>query len=202
MLCVDLKTKNNMHPTTRFYSEPSYVGGLNLNVYSGSRRQTGGSIFGSIKRAVVPHLKSTGKAMGKQAIGLLTDVAQDVMHGENLGEAIKQRAKERAGEAARMGIQKLTEIGTNALTSNIRKRPSRQVGNRPSSALKRAASRSVVRPPAKRIRRQPIQHQTKRPIARKVPKQRSVPRKFPKAFGRKAFVPKKFGKGYRLNKLF
>lgn len=199
---VDIRTKINMHPITRFYSEPSYVGGLNFNVYSGSRRQTGGSIFGSIKRAVVPHLKSTGKAMGKQAIGLLTDVAQDVMDGENLGASIKQRAKERAGEAARVGLQKLTEIGTSALTSNIiGKRPSMQTRTRPpSSTLKRPASRSVVRPPAKRIMRRPIQ--IKRPKVRKVPKQRSVARKIPKAFGRKAFVPKKFGKGFRFKKLF
>ena len=73
-----------MDSVAQFYSQPSYVGGVNFPVYAGSRRQAGGSgIFGMLKRAIVPVLKSSGKALGRQALGLVTDVAGDVLQGRN-----------------------------------------------------------------------------------------------------------------------
>ena len=149
-----------MDPTARFYSRPSYVGGINIPVYSGSRRQTGGGVFGSIKRAIVPTLKTAGKEMGKQALGLFTDVAQDVLSGENLGDSIKQRAKERAAEAARRGIKTLTNTATHALRQTTRKRKAST--HRP--------------PPAKRARRQQ-QYRVRRAPIRKVTRQmRYIPK--------------------------
>ena len=115
-----------MNPTARFYSQPSYVGGIHMPVYSGSRRQAGGNVFGAIKRAVVPSLKTAGKEMGKQALGLFTDVAGDVLKGKNLGEAVKQRAKERAVRAAKVGLKSLGKSAVGALsefTGGPRKRP-------------------------------------------------------------------------------
>ena len=154
-----------MNATSRFYSQPSYVGGINLSVYSGSRRQTGGSVFGAIKRAVVPTLKTAGKEMGKQALGLFTDVAKDVLSGENLGDSIKQRAKERAAEAARRGIQTITNTASQALRRSAVKRRA------PSYGFTAAA------PPAKRqqrrapTRRAPAQA----PVRRRPPAQRRPP---------------------------
>ena len=56
-----------MNPTAQFYAQPSYRGGINFPVYTGSRRQAGGSVFGVVKRAVVPILKTAGKEAGKSA---------------------------------------------------------------------------------------------------------------------------------------
>ena len=69
-----------MDPTAQFYARPSYVGGINFPVYTGSRRQTGGSVFGAIKRAVVPTLKSAGKEMGKQTLGLRKESDNEQPH--------------------------------------------------------------------------------------------------------------------------
>lgn len=156
-----------MNATTRFYSQPSYVGGLPFPVYSGSRRQTGGSVFGAIKRAVVPSLKTAGKEMGKQALGLFTDVAQDVLSGENIGDSIKQRAKERAAEAARLGIQSITRSATQALSRGATKRLA-------------STSRGFTAPPAKRRRRTAPPPPTRRTApARRAPVRRAPARRTP-----------------------
>lgn len=182
-----------MNPTARFYSQPSYVGGINIPVYAGSRRQAGGSVFGAIKRAVVPSLKTAGKEMGKQAFGLFTDVAGDVLKGKSLSEAVKERAKERAIKAAQVGIRSLGNTAADAFKNVVtRKRPAtsdipseslppvkrrrqrlpsahpRRTSERSRPQMRRRVSRTVRRV-APAVRHVPI----RRPL-NKVPKQRRV----------------------------
>ena len=112
-----------MDSVARFYSQPSYVGGINFPVYAGSRRQAGGSgIFGMLKRAIVPVLKSSGKALGRQALGLVTDVAGDVLQGRNIGQSIAEHGKRRATETASMGIDALKRQGTSLLNTPSKRR--------------------------------------------------------------------------------
>ena len=161
-----------MNSTARFYSQPSYVGGVPFNVYSGSRRQTGGSVFGAVKRAVLPTLKTAGKEMGKQAIGLFKDVAQDVLSGENLGDSIKQRAKERAAEAARRGIQTLSNSAAQALSRSALKRPATSLPRAVAPPRKRPRRRTTHAPAVRRRRRPPPVNVNRRPPIRRMTRQR------------------------------
>ena len=62
---------HNIDPTARFYSQPSYVG-AGFPVFSGSRRQLGGGIFGSLAKMVLPAWKDVGgsnlRTTGRQMV--------------------------------------------------------------------------------------------------------------------------------------
>ena len=49
-----------MDHTVHFYSQPSYRGGANFPIFTGSRRQRGGGIFGSLGRMFAPIAKRVG----------------------------------------------------------------------------------------------------------------------------------------------
>ena len=69
--------------------------GLPVFVGGGGRRYRGhgfGSLLAGIGRAVVPLLKKGGKALLKEGARTGLRVAQDVMSGQRLGSALKQRA--------------------------------------------------------------------------------------------------------------
>ena len=104
---------NNMDRTAAFYSRPSYVG-AGFPVYSGSRRQRGGSILGSIAKFALPMLKNVGRAALGQAVGLAKDVAHDTLSGQNIRESFKRR-----------GIQRLKKTVTSTLGPR-QKQPSRK----------------------------------------------------------------------------
>ena len=70
---------------------PVFVGGGG----GGGRRYRGhgfGSLLAGIGRAVVPLLKKGGKALLKEGARTGLRVAQDVVSGQRLGSALKQRA--------------------------------------------------------------------------------------------------------------
>ena len=147
-----------MDSVAQFYSQPSYVGGINFPVYAGSRRQAGGSgIFGMLKRAIVPVLKSSGKALGRQALGLVTDVAGDVLQGRNFGQSIAEHGKRRAAETASMGINALKRRGTSILNTPSKRRRTTTIPNMTSSAQVRrrsVPSRGIRIPSRKVVTRQ------------------------------------------------
>ena len=84
-----------MDRTANFYSSPSYVGG-SFPVFSGSRRQRGGSIFGALKNFFMPILTGFGKKLAKrgakEAFGLAKDVARDALSNKNVSHTIKALA--------------------------------------------------------------------------------------------------------------
>ena len=92
-----------MDTTAQFYSQPSHVGG-GFPVYSGSRRQSGGNIFGALSRMVLPLLRPLGKALGRRAIGVASNVALDALNGKSVGQSFKQRS----AAAAKKGLRDLT----------------------------------------------------------------------------------------------
>ena len=98
-----------MDRTAAFYSQPSYVQrGGGLPVYSGSRRQRGGSILGALKSFIMPifqTVKRTALKQGKQAaVKMAKDVAVDAITGRNIGNSIKTR-----------GINSIKQLGKNTL---------------------------------------------------------------------------------------
>ena len=101
-----------MDPTARFYSQPSYVG-AGFPVFSGSRRQRGGGIFGSLAKMVLPVLKSVGSSVlrtaGRQAVGLARDVAESALSGQGL-TGVRQTLQ-------RQGLKRLGNVGRSALRS-------------------------------------------------------------------------------------
>ena len=92
--------------TATFYSAPSYVfRGAGFPVYSGSRRQRGGSILGALARNVLPAL---GKTALSQAIGLAGDVVSDVMKGRKVTDSLKSHGLRRLKKVGVAGIQAMT----------------------------------------------------------------------------------------------
>lgn len=78
-----------MDSTAHFYSAPT-----GLPYFKGSRRQSGGGIFGSLARVLLPKLKDFGKSAARRAISAAANVASDVAEGSNFGDAFKSRGKE------------------------------------------------------------------------------------------------------------
>lgn len=159
-----------MDHTREYYSKPSYVGG-GFPVYSGSRRQLGGSIFGSsVRQSAVPVGKSIGKAVGKRLMGYVADVATDISEGRNAGEAIKSRAKQHIANAAASGLQTLTDVAGNVLSSHL---------SSPSATTRKRAApqHHVSQPPIKRARphRQQVAAQRRAPPRRAALRQGRMP---------------------------
>lgn len=99
-----------MDYTAKFYSRPYHVGsGV---VYSGARRQRGGSALGVLKSMVLPImrvvgpklLKSVGKIAKRQMLGLATDLLSDKVAGKNMKDSLKSRGKTRLLESAAQGL--------------------------------------------------------------------------------------------------
>lgn len=71
--------------------------GRGYPVYVGRRYQRGhglGSILGGLFKSAAPLLKKGAKFLGKEALKTGLNVASDALQGENVGQAIKKRAKE------------------------------------------------------------------------------------------------------------
>ena len=95
-----------MDHTAAFYSGPSYgQRGSGFPVFAGSRRQRGGSILGALKSLVLPALSNIGKSALKQAVGLASDVAGDVMSGRQVGQSLKQHGVRRLKNVGRSGLR-------------------------------------------------------------------------------------------------
>lgn len=75
---------------------PHQYGG-NLPSFHGARIQRGyglGSLFGSLARAVVPLFKRGAKTIGKAAVRTGYNIAKDVLSGQNIKTAARNRTQE------------------------------------------------------------------------------------------------------------
>ena len=109
-----------MDTTAQFYSHPSYVG-RGFPVYSGSRRQSGGSIFGALGRMILPVLRPLGKSLAKRAIGVASNVAMDAIEGKKFGESLKRRGIAAAKQGLRDVVRPIAPIA-NAISTPVRRR--------------------------------------------------------------------------------
>ena len=85
-----------MDHTANFHSQPSYRAGANFPVFTGSRCQRGGGIFGSLRRMFAPIAKRVGKKLLSHGIGLARDVTENVLSGKNIKKSIANCGKSRA----------------------------------------------------------------------------------------------------------
>ena len=101
-----------MDRTADFYSRPSYdFRGSGFNVFTGSRRQRGGAIFGSIKSAFMPIAKNLGKVALASGIGLAQDLIRDRLRGKNLKDSIMEHGKSRALDFAKTAASAAAKEG-------------------------------------------------------------------------------------------
>ena len=130
-----------MDRTAHFYSQPSYVG-AGFPIFSGSRRQRGGGVLGSLARLVLPAVKSVGKALVPQVVGLAGDVVKSVSRGENIGTAIRRQGTRRLANVGRAALSQLsTAIGPAPVAAAAASKRSRKrkttTANRSASAVGR-----------------------------------------------------------------
>ena len=88
-------------PNHKFYEQynvdQARQKGGNLPAFHGARFQQGyglGSIFKGLFRWAMPRLQQGAKVFGKKALQTGVNVAQDVLHGDNIKTAIRKQAKQ------------------------------------------------------------------------------------------------------------
>ena len=129
-----------MDRTAAFYASPSYVQrGGGIPIFSGSRRQRGGSILGAIKNffmPLLPGIKNYAVNKAKSAaLGLTKNVVSDVVRGKNIGQSIKSR-----------GINAAKALGKDVLNDSLGilstpRTQAKRVGKRKRKSLKRPSKR-------------------------------------------------------------
>ena len=120
-----------------------YQYGGRLPAFHGVRIQRGyglGSLFGSLARAAMPLLKQGAKTIGKAAVRTGFNIAKDVLSGQNVKTAAKNRARE---TGARL---------VNKAVKSVQSRITPQTG---SGIKRKSASTAVTSTPVKRARASP-----------------------------------------------
>lgn len=149
-----------MDHTAIFYSSPSYIRGGGLPIYSGSRRQRGGSIFGALKRFFMPVITAFGKKVArqgaKQAVGLAKDVVSDAFMFRNVPDSVIKHGKKRALNltryAADEGLNSLENMIGSGPPAKRRRRRKQSLGKRKTITKKRKQRKSQRKPQRKRRR--------------------------------------------------
>ena len=132
-----------MDRSASFYSQPSYVGG-GFPVFSGSRRQRGGGIFGAIARAVLPMAKRIGtralKGLARHGAALASDVLEDAAAGKNIIESVKTRGKQRMTQVTKQGMRSTASALKPSQSSRKRSRPLPKKKKLPAKKRRRQAN--------------------------------------------------------------
>lgn len=112
-----------------FYSEP-HQSGAGFTVFSGTRRQVGGSFLSGLSRFALPILKFIGSKVFNVAKGVASDV---VIDRKPIGQSLKKRT-----------IQEVTDTVSKSFSS--RKRPStkKQRGRGVIPPINKCKKRKVV----------------------------------------------------------
>ena len=139
-----------MDRTAAFYMRPSYdFHGSGFPVFMGSRRQRGGSIFGSLKRFFTPIAKTVGRNLLSQGVGLAKDITSDALAGKNIKESILSHGKERAKNLGTSALKQGLGTLTNMVGQGRRRRRHRHISKK---RRKRPALRRVKQTSRKRSR--------------------------------------------------
>ena len=136
-----------MDRTAAFYSGPSFRFGGGFPIYSGARRQRGGTIFGAIKRLAMPAIKSLGKKVlrkgATEAIGLTRNVIGDAIAGKNVRSSVQDRAAKRLRSVAKYSADEGLDALENMIGSGKRRRRRRRRG--PRKSLRKRKTRKAGR---------------------------------------------------------
>ena len=99
-----------------------------MPVFSGSRRQRGGSVLGALKSVFMPMLRTVGRKGAQAALGLATDVLGDVTSGKSFATSIKRR-----------GISRAKRLGGDILSTAVNRVQTAIGPKRKATSLRRAA---------------------------------------------------------------
>lgn len=91
--------------------------GHGLDMFRGGRLQRGyglGGIFGSLLRSIMPIAKSVGRVVGRQALKTGAAVASDVLHGGDVGQALRNRGRAAIRKLKQKGLHALKQHGAGA----------------------------------------------------------------------------------------
>ncbi len=80
--------------------------------FRGTKYQRGsriGNLFSSIFHTLLPFTKTVGKTISRQALSMDVQVALDALASQNIGESLKQRGREAAGNLLWKGVCKMTK---------------------------------------------------------------------------------------------
>ena len=97
-----------------YYKNQAVGGG---NYFSGAPLQRGhglGNILGGLFRSALPMIKQGAKVIGKEAVKTGVGVAADVLGGQNIKTATKQRARQAGLNMTSQVMQQLSEPSTPA----------------------------------------------------------------------------------------
>ena len=153
--------------TSDFYVAPSYMTG-GYTVYGGYRRQRGAGIFGSFRKMMAPvgkqawsgikkvaknkTVQKIAKQAAKKSAEVLTAVAVDALQGRDIGESLKERARNAT----------LESLG--AMPPPPRKRAVRNLKQK----KRLPPAKTFVQPPAKKRRnRRPLRTHSRAALNRK-----------------------------------
>lgn len=107
------------NPYIDYYSAQAQYGGA-LSGFAGVRTQRGHGFFGRLISGIGSFVKDLLPSIGKRALPSAINLAQDVIAGENVGQAAKRRLKEAGRNIADETLDKLkTRLQTG---SGIRQR--------------------------------------------------------------------------------
>ena len=101
----------------QYYLDQVKQKGGSLPAFHGARFQRGyglGSMFKTLFRWAVPHLRQGAKVVGKKALQTGANVAQDVLQGENFNTAVTKRGRQALGLASQKSPQAQSGEGRKA----------------------------------------------------------------------------------------
>ena len=129
-----------MDRTAAFYASPTYVQrGGGIPIFSGSRRQRGGSILGAIKNffmPLLPGLKNYAVKKAKSAVVDFTNnVATDINSGRPVGQSFRRGAIK---TGKRVATTAMNDAFTTVLGS--RKRQNTRKARRPAKRARKVAN--------------------------------------------------------------
>lgn len=125
------KQRYIMDRTATYYSGPTfrYAGrGGALGIYSGSRRQRGGNILGTLARTVLPIFGEAGKKIlrrgAHKALDVTQNVAKDAIQGKNALNSFKTRATTGLKKLSRFAIDEGADAARKMIGSGKKRRTS------------------------------------------------------------------------------
>ena len=102
----------------QYYVDQAKQKGGNLPAFHGARFQRGyglGSIFKGLFRWAMPHLPQGAKVIGRKALQMGVNVAQDVLDGDNIKTAVHKRTKQALGLPSQNSLQEQSGAGKKSI---------------------------------------------------------------------------------------
>ena len=181
LILVNTSLSLIMDRTAAFYSRPSHdFRGGSFNVFAGSRRQRGGSIFGTLKNMFMPVAKTLGPAALAAGVGLAQDVMRDRASGKSFKDAMLQHGKRRGLDLAKTAVTSLAKNSMLGKLAGMFGKGNRRAGQRRKKPVRRLQRKGHSRPrrrPRRQASRKTAPSRKRRKRAKSAPKRHAKRRR-------------------------